>query len=447
MESKKYTINFDKNPLLIKKKLNIHNYISEFLLRHETIILPGLGKIKKIRTEARLEKGEIRPPGSKLIFTSEESADDDNLLAKDIAEGEDISLEEANQRILEFIDDIKFAFNKGEAFTIEGVCTLSLDENNNVRLDQDTDFIGDPENYGLDSLEFKDEEKGFGGEKDLTEDESEEEKEFHSEKMAWVLDEEQDMHKFEETYVTGGYIKKEQDEKSSEKKEIKDKVEPQSEKIMPEEEPPPPPPAPPYSPTTVLEMRKRSVRRRLNIGLTIVGVAILIVAAFILIPIRLDFFENEINFDDIFGTSEEMEVNDDFSDIKDEEFDFDEMVDDMEKDLDSASKMEHALDVPDETGEEAQPGAAAERAQAGTATEEEYVEYHIIAGSFRDYENAKELQQELTMLGYPSLLIEPRPGIYRVSAISYKDKVTALNKLVEFREKTGMETAWLMNLE
>ena len=425
--------------------MNIHTYISEFLLKHETLNMPGLGKIKKTRTEARLENDGIRPPESRLIFTPEEGADDDNPLAKDIAAGEDISLEEANQRFLEFIDDIKFAFNKGEAYTIEGVCTLLLDENNNVRLDQDPDFIGDPESYGLDSLGFEDKEKDPVEKQDVTEEETEEEKEFHSEKMAWVLDEEQDMHKFEETYITGSYNKKEQDEKPPEKKEISEE-EPQKEKIEPPQEPPPPPPTPPYSPTTVMEMRKRAGRRRLNIGLAIAGVAILIVAAFIFIPIRLDFFENEINFDDIFGTSEEMEVNDDFSDIKDEEFDFDEMVDDMEKDLDSASKMENALDVPD-AAEEEQAGTPAEEEQPVTAAEEEYVEYHIIAGSFRDYENAKELQQELTMQGYPSLLIEPRPGIYRVSAISYKDKVTALNKLVEFREKTGMETAWLMNLE
>ena len=425
--------------------MNIHTYISEFLLKHETLNMPGLGKIKKTRTGARLENDGIRPPESRLIFTPEEGADDDNPLAKDIAAGEDISLEEANQRFLEFIDDIKFAFNKGEAYTIEGVCTLLLDENNNVRLDQDPDFIGDPESYGLDSLGFEDKEKDPVEKQDVTEEETEEEKEFHSEKMAWVLDEEQDMHKFEETYITGSYNKKEQDEKPPEKKEISEE-EPQKEKIEPPQEPPPPPPTPPYSPTTVMEMRKRAGRRRLNIGLAIAGVAILIVAAFIFIPIRLDFFENEINFDDIFGTSEEMEVNDDFSDIKDEEFDFDEMVDDMEKDLDSASKMENALDVPD-AAEEEQAGTPAEEEQPVTAAEEEYVEYHIIAGSFRDYENAKELQQELTMQGYPSLLIEPRPGIYRVSAISYKDKVTALNKLVEFREKTGMETAWLMNLE
>lgn len=425
--------------------MNIHTYISEFLLKHETLNMPGLGKIKKTRTEARLENDGIRPPESRLIFTPEEGADDDNPLAKDIVAGEDISLEEANQRFLEFIDDIKFAFNKGEAYTIEGVCTLLLDENNNVRLDQDPDFIGDPESYGLDSLGFEDKEKDPVEKQDVTEEETEEEKEFHSEKMAWVLDEEQDMHKFEETYITGSYNKKEQDEKPPEKKEISEE-EPQKEKIEPPQEPPPPPPTPPYSPTTVMEMRKRAGRRRLNIGLAIAGVAILIVAAFIFIPIRLDFFENEINFDDIFGTSEEMEVYDDFSDIKDEEFDFDEMVDDMEKDLDSASKMENALDVPD-AAEEEQAGTPAEEEQPVTAAEEEYVEYHIIAGSFRDYENAKELQQELTMQGYPSLLIEPRPGIYRVSAISYKDKVTALNKLVEFREKTGMETAWLMNLE
>ncbi len=378
----------------------------------------------------------IHPPGAKLIFTTEEVAEDEDFLAEYITEKDKISLEEAKQQILEFIDEIKFAFNKGADFKIEGVCSLSVDDNNNIKLVQDSDFIGDPESYGLESLPLKKEDEGKGKDAKEVGSEPEEEKEFYSEKIAWVLDENQDMHKFEETYVTGHFRKEE--DTDIEKEKISTDEASQKEEIKIPQEPSPPPVFPSYPPEPAREMRARPGRRRLNIGLGIAGITILIVAALIFIPVQLDFFKDEINFDDIFGRSGEMEVNDDFSNIQDDDFNFDKMVEDLEQDIDSAARMENALDIPEEIAQEEKPSPVAE---------EEYVEYHVIAGSFRDYENAKELQQELTLQGYPSLIIEPVTGIYRVSAVSYRNKVTALNELVKFREKTGLSTAWLMNLE
>lgn len=410
METNYYSLNFEKNLSLITKKLDIQKHIAEFLHENDELHLPGLGAIKKIRTEAGMKMGEMRPPGTKLIFSPEEKAEEKNIFPDYLAEKENINSAEAQQKFLEFIDEIKFAFNKSEAFNIDDVCSLYLDEDNNIRLDEDQDFVGDPDYYGLDSFELgeiKEEEKS---EKETGKEESTEDKDFYSEKMGWVLNEDQDMHKFEETYVKGNY-----------------------------REPPPPPPVPTYPPETAREMRKPSGRRRFNVGLIIAGIAILIVAVLILIPFKSGVFNNDIDFNDIFGTQEEMEVNDDFSDIEDEDFNFDEMVDGLKEDLDSASEMGNALDIKEE-----EVGKVPEDSPEAS---EKYIEYHIIAGSFRDYENAKELQQELTLQGYPSLIIEPGGGIYRVSAISFRDKVTALNRLVEFREKTGMKTAWLMNLE
>jgi len=76
-----------------------------------------------------------------------------------------------------------------------------------------------------------------------------------------------------------------------------------------------------------------------------------------------------------------------------------------------------------------------------------YIEYHIIAGSFESGSNAQELQQKLTMAGYPSMILNTGDGFYRVSANSYTDKEKALQELYLFREREQMENAWLMALE
>lgn len=424
--------------------MNIHNYIADFLLSNDKLYLPGLGSLEKVRKEAGLNEGKIEPPGYDLIFTSEENPDDENRLARMIASGEDISLEESQQRVLEYIDDIKFSFNKEEVFHIENVCSLELDENNNIVVEKDPDFIIDPEYYGLESFEidnFEAEEEDSGAE---IKDEEEEDQEFYSEKMGRVLDEEQDMRKFEETYIRGPQKAESQ---ASEHEEDKSKTEdvrkdegasPASTPSESIPQPPPPPPVPPVPPRSEEDHSKSKKGKRILVfGLSLAAVAAIIVGFFILFPTEVRIFEQtDISFEDIFGKKEEMKVDDDFSDIKDEEFDIDNLVDELEEDLDSSEKMEHALDI---TGDEEKTAAEEEVS--------EYVEYHIIAGSFRDYKNAQELQQELTLQGYPSLVLEPGTGIYRVSAASFNDKVTALNRLVEFREKTGLETAWLMNLE
>jgi nucleoid DNA-binding protein len=396
-----------------RKELNIQNYIADALTFRKKVYFPGLGTLKIVRHDADIDEGSFVPPNSKLVFSAGETLPDDEFLQNKISEGEEISKEEANQRILEYIDEIKFAFNKGEEYEIPGVCKLRMDEDNNIQLTQDPEFLPDPTEFGLESFElegFEDEGKGDYG-NDVEQDNGQK-----SERIEMALDGDPDMHKFEETYIRRKQAEQEQEE--------------------PVFKPPQPPETPPTYPGVGSGEKGKSNRNTIWI---ISGSIVVILAALILIPLKTSLFNESINFDDIFGGSDEMEVNDDFSDVEDEDFNFDEMVNEMERDIDSATRMENAL-APTEGYEETIEEPSIEPVK-------EYVEYHIIAGSFRDLDNAQDLQKELTLLGYPSLIIEPGNGIYRVSAISFKDKVTALNELVKFRESTGLSTAWLMNLE
>lgn len=75
-----------------------------------------------------------------------------------------------------------------------------------------------------------------------------------------------------------------------------------------------------------------------------------------------------------------------------------------------------------------------------------YKEYHIIAGSFKDTTNALLLARELTMQGYPVIIIEQKNNLYRVSAMSFRDKESGLKELTSFRGKTKNNAAWLLEL-
>lgn len=395
--------------------LDIRSYIADYLLSHGKVFFPGLGTLKITQKGAGVRGGKFSPPSTSLKFTSEVIPEEDNHFPGLIAENERCSLEDARQAILEYIDEIRFAFNKGEAFTMEGICRFFIDEDNNIEVMKDPGLIIDPENYGLESFEVE----GFEEMKTREEtklQETSSAKETQKEKIELVLDVEHDMRKFEETYVSP--VRKEPAVPHAEKRESVKRP------IVPE-----------YPFYEMPDHHRRN--RKLLIGA--IASAFIVVLAIVIISQVSDSWNKRINRNEIFRSSKDLEVNDDFSNLKDEDFDFDEMVGEMQKEGETSPALEGEGSV--------EPGSAESGAEGLPAPGGNYIEYHIIAGSFSAYENARELQQQLTLLGYPSLVIEPRTGIYRVSAISFRDKVTALNELVKFREKTGMESSWLMNLE
>jgi cell division protein FtsN len=116
------------------------------------------------------------------------------------------------------------------------------------------------------------------------------------------------------------------------------------------------------------------------------------------------------------------------------------MVNDFEKEFDSKTEAENALDPSKDNKLQIPETVVVPEKQAEGS-------YHIIAGSFRDTENAEALQRKLAMEGYPAVVIEPGNGIYRVSAIAFTNKNKALEELVRFRKQTGLEDSWLMTLE
>ena len=79
---------------------------------------------------------------------------DDGTLAATLAEGEKMEEEEARQQVLELVDAIKFALDKGESYRIPDVGSFIRDSDGKVSFRKDTGWILEPGQFGLEPLDL-----------------------------------------------------------------------------------------------------------------------------------------------------------------------------------------------------------------------------------------------------------------------------------------------------
>ncbi len=70
--------------------------------------------------------------------------------------------------------------------------------------------------------------------------------------------------------------------------------------------------------------------------------------------------------------------------------------------------------------------------------------YFIIAGSFHNLMNAKELMNKLKSAGFPAEMIITENRLYRVSIKSYAEKEEAIRDLSRVKAESGVSSAWVM---
>jgi len=133
----------------------IAKYIRSFLDERRRVILPGFGNLEvKIPEKAITPRGNrIDPPGLSVWFDAGFSKDNGELAAA-IAEGEELDLEEASQRVLELVDAVKFALDKGENYSVPEVGTFIKDADGRIRFKADPAWIVAPDLYGLESMDL-----------------------------------------------------------------------------------------------------------------------------------------------------------------------------------------------------------------------------------------------------------------------------------------------------
>lgn len=130
-------------------------YIKHLLIEDKSVTLPGFGTLRLREGGAEIsETGKkLTPPGQNIKFDTTSSRDDEKLAAR-YSTYASIDPEEARQRVLEYVDAIKFALDKGESFIIEGVGTFIKNEDQKTLFEIDKDWILDPEQFGLEPLEL-----------------------------------------------------------------------------------------------------------------------------------------------------------------------------------------------------------------------------------------------------------------------------------------------------
>lgn len=146
-----FAIKFDSE--FKKSELKLNEYIRDILLFKEKVVIPGLGSIMVERTPARIKGKKLLPPSVNVAFDPVLKTDD-GVLAARLSEGEGLELEEARQRVLEYTDEILFSLNKGEAFHIESLGTLSLDESSSILFSPDSSLDLNFDSFGLESFEL-----------------------------------------------------------------------------------------------------------------------------------------------------------------------------------------------------------------------------------------------------------------------------------------------------
>lgn len=133
----------------------IGKYIRQLLNDSKRVVFPGFGnlEVKEVKGTVSQTGGKINPPGLTVKFDSGFSKDD-GLLAATMVYGEGMKQEDADQRVLELIDAIKFALDKGEPFLLHETGTFLKDDNGKIHFQTVSDWVLEPDHYGLESLDL-----------------------------------------------------------------------------------------------------------------------------------------------------------------------------------------------------------------------------------------------------------------------------------------------------
>jgi len=133
----------------------IGKYIRQLLIDRQRVVFPGFGslEVKEISGGVSKSGSKINPPGLSVMFNKRFSKDD-GMLANSLVAHEGMEEEEAKQRVLEMIDAIKFSLDKGESYLLLETGTLWKDDDGKVHFQVVSDWLLEPEQYGLESLDL-----------------------------------------------------------------------------------------------------------------------------------------------------------------------------------------------------------------------------------------------------------------------------------------------------
>jgi nucleoid DNA-binding protein len=171
-------------------------------------------------------------------------------------------------------------------------------------------------------------------------------------------------------------------------------------------------------------LRQRRIRRWIY-----TGAAACLVAAMVLIPLRMGNLSIG-SFD--LGTAEGLQRTQPVSEIRIENSGVQaEVVEDKSFEA--------------EAGSTEIPGDADQAAPVEESAVPE-ISYHIIVGSFKEFENARQLKQKMIQEGFKAEILSSENTFHRVSAAQFPQKEAAVTALSSIRDDQAYKSAWILSL-
>lgn len=129
-------------------------YISELLLEHDCVVVPGLGGFVANYAPAQINSNRhiIFPPYKKIVF-NRKLKNNDGLLAEYISAVENKSFSEATHSLNLFSENLIQRLNKGETILIESVGSLVMGSENNISFEPNTSTNLLISSFGFESIQ------------------------------------------------------------------------------------------------------------------------------------------------------------------------------------------------------------------------------------------------------------------------------------------------------
>ena len=402
--------------------MTIGESVKQLLEERKRVILPGLGnlEVKESGGAVPTSAKRIDPPGLMVRFDSSFSKDD-GLLANAFSLYGGLDTEEAQQQVLELVDAIRFALDKGEPYALGNAGIFIRDDEGKIHFQSESAWVLDADQYGLgsmDLLELEDlpleEEERVENSVEADEPAQEKEPEIEAGPLLELSEEEETTPEAEPETKPETKAEEKPETKSEETAE-KSAPKPVA-KLVTKQAPKPlskriSKPAGPE--------KKEKVERRSGLWRVLwilAGILIVVLVVLLLIP------------------------NDRTEPVQSEQPAQTEQPDQTGQAESSTETQEQETPVTeqeDPSVDETDPAPLVEEAD----------QFVIIAGSFRNLANASELQDKLKAQGYPAEVMITENRMYRVSVASYPTSGEAERGLENLKSKPGMESCWLLSNE
>lgn len=376
--------------------MKLDQYIKELLIEKDSIIIKDFGAFEKVLQSAEIDEdsGEIKPPHVTLKFDPSLKVDS-RTLSKFIAAKENISENEAVQKIAEQVKIWDNELKEGKSIYLEGIGYIKQDKGTKifeVKIDQGT-F---PDMYGLPVISVQKHEEKVDIRKQPIRKDPPKKKEVQNKE------------------------KKVAEKKAAAKKTTEKRVAPK--KTMTKEE-------------------KEKAFKKL---MTTLLIAIPIIVIGILVALNFDFVKEKFNSGSEYVSGLLSGEQDDENDINANKINNNTDTNRIAE----IDNLDSAVAEPNETEKILENYTVINGQTNETVSSKEQVSdgvnIEIIAGSFKSMQNAKRYRNQLKNKGFSAKVLPKANGLYRVSIGSFNDLKAAGSEIENLHEIDPTLNVWIL---